>query len=54
MAKFFINRPIVAMVISILMVIVGSRRHGPATHRAVSEHRPARDPVTATYPGPTR
>ena len=52
MARFFINRPIVAMVISILMVIVGLVAHRAAAHRAVPEHRAARDPrCTARYPG---
>ena len=41
MARFFINRPIVAMVISILMAIDRRGRHGPASHRAVPEHRAA-------------
>ena len=52
MAKFFINRPIVAMVISILMVIVGLVAHGAAAHRAVSRTSPRpRSCSPATYPG---
>ncbi len=38
MSKFFINRPIVAMVISLLMVIIGIGDHRTAPHFAVPGH----------------
>ena len=41
MSKFFISRPIVAMVIAILTVIVGAVTHRHLTRGAVSEHRSA-------------
>ena len=41
MSKFFINRPIVAMVISILMVIVGAVTIAGLPDRAVPRHRAA-------------
>ncbi len=41
MSKFFIRRPIVAMVISILMVIVGARHDRGTAGRSVSSDRPA-------------
>ena len=40
MSKFFIRRPIVAIVISILMVIVGAITIIESAGRAVSEYRP--------------
>jgi len=43
MAKFFIGRPIVAMVIAILMVIYWLRVHGWITHGAVSQHCTSRN-----------
>jgi membrane fusion protein (multidrug efflux system) len=43
MSKFFINRPIVAMVISILMTHRRHRRHVGFAHGAVPQHRPARN-----------
>ena len=52
MSKFFINRPIVAMVISILMVIVGARRDGAAARSRSTRTSPRpRSCCTATYPG---
>ena len=54
MAAFFINRPIVAMVIAIVMVIVGLVAMVQLPIAQFPEHRPARDPVSATYPAPTR
>ena len=49
--SFFINRPIVAMVIAIVIVVMGwSSRCHPAG-RAVSRHRAAGDPGQATYVG---
>ena len=44
MYRFFINRPIVAMVIAILMVLVGPGLDAHAAHLAVPQHRPAGDP----------
>ena len=41
MSKFFINRPIVAMVISILMVIVGLVAMSGLPTAQFPEHRPA-------------
>jgi len=41
MSNFFIKRPIVAMVIAILTVIVGAVSNRPFTRLAVSEHRSA-------------
>jgi membrane fusion protein, multidrug efflux system len=41
---FFVERPIVAIVISIVMVIVGAVGPPGAADRAVPRHRPARDP----------
>ena len=41
MSKFFINRPIVAMVIAILMVIVGAVTIAGLAHRAVPADRSA-------------
>ena len=38
MSKFFINRPIVAMVISIVMVLVGSLTVLSSARRTVSQH----------------
>ena len=43
MSKFFINRPIVAMVISIVLVIVGVVSMAESTHLAVPEYCPAGD-----------
>ena len=52
MAQFFINRPIVAMVISILMVIIGLVAHGAAADRAVSRtSRRRRSCSPRRYPG---
>ena len=52
MARFFINRPIVAMVISILMVLVGVVAMVQLPIALYPEHRAARDPADrATYPG---
>ncbi len=39
MSKFFINRPIVAIVIAILMVLVGVVAMLEPAYRAVSQHR---------------
>ena len=41
MAKFFINRPIVAMVIAILTVIVGGDYHLHPARRTIPQHRSA-------------
>jgi len=50
MSKFFINRPIVAIVISILMVIVGAVTI--ATCRgAISEHCSTGNSVAGHIPG---
>ena len=56
MSKFFINRPIVAMVISIVMTIVGvDHADLQPADRAVPEHRPAGDPgARRPTPAPTR
>ena len=43
MSKFFINRPIVAIVISIVMVLVGVAHHPELAGGAVSQHHSARD-----------
>ena len=43
MSKFFINRPIVAMVISIVMVLVGALTILSSAGRPVSQHRSAGD-----------
>ena len=43
MSKFFINRPIVAMVISIIMVIVGVVAMLQLPIAQFPEHRPAGD-----------
>ena len=43
MSKFFINRPIVAMVISIVLVLVGCTHHSDFACRTVSEYRSAGD-----------
>src|SRR3984885_8339132 len=51
MAKFFINRPIVAMVISILMVIVGSVAILSLPSAQFPNIVPPEIQVTATYPG---
>jgi HAE1 family hydrophobic/amphiphilic exporter-1 len=51
MSKFFINRPIVAMVISILMTIVGLVAMAGPADRPVPEHRSAADQVSSTYTG---
>ena len=44
MSKFFINRPIVAMVISILLVIVGAVTIVSSADRPIPGHRPAGNP----------
>ncbi len=41
MSKFFINRPIVAIVIAILMVIMGAGCYDGLARRAVSQSCPA-------------
>ena len=52
MSRFFINRPIVAMVIAILMTIVGIVVDAVAADRAASRtSRPPEIQVAATYPG---
>ena len=51
MSKFFIRRPIVAIVIAILTVIIGAGVDADAAHLAVSRHCSARNPGQATYPG---
>src|ERR1700689_1425249 len=51
MAKFFINRPIVAMVISILMVIVGSVAILSLPSAQFPNIVPPEIVVNATYPG---
>ena len=57
MARFFINRPIVAMVISILMVIVGSVTasvpHGTELSQTMRTGRPPRDAARSTRHAPT-
>ena len=53
MSKFFINRPIVAMVISILMVIVGAVAIAGLAGRAVSRRsrrRKFRSPPSTSAP----
>src|ERR1700728_4548558 len=52
MAKFFINRPIVAMVISILVVIVGSVAILSLPSAQFPNIVPPEIVVNATYPGP--
>ena len=44
MSNFFIRRPIVAMVIAIIIVIVGLVRDGRPAHRTVSQYRSPTDP----------
>ena len=51
MAKFFINRPIVAMVISILMVIVGLVAMVQLPIAQYPNIAPPEILLTATYPG---
>jgi len=52
MASFFIRRPIVAIVIAILTVIVGADRDCAFANRTVSEHCPAGNLVCKrNYPG---
>ena len=51
MAKFFINRPIVAMVISILMVIVGIVAMVGLPIAQYPNIAPPEILLTATYPG---
>src|SRR5467141_4536956 len=51
MAKFFINRPIVAMVISILMVIVGIVAVFQLPIAQYPNIAPPEMLLTATYPG---
>ena len=52
MSKFFINRPIVAMVISIIMVIVGvASRSCPCPSRSFPNIAPPEIQVQATYVG---
>ncbi len=41
MSKFFINRPIVAMVIAIVMVLVGALFHAQLAGRAIPQHHSA-------------
>ena len=50
-SHFFIDRPIFASVLSILIVIVGRHRPARPADRAVSRDRAADGQVTATYPG---
>ena len=50
-SKFFINRPIVAMVISILMVIVGAVAMATLPIAQFPEIIPPEIQVRATYPG---
>ena len=54
MAKFFINRPIVAMVIAILMVIVGLVAMVQLPIAQYPNIAPPEILLTATYPAPTR
>ena len=55
MARFFINRPIVAMVISILMVIAGLVAMVQLPIAQYPEHRAARDSADARpIPAPMR
>ena len=51
MSKFFINRPIVAMVISILMVIVGIVAMVGLPIAQYPNIAPPEILLTATYPG---
>src|SRR5215813_8771055 len=51
MAKFFINRPIVAMVISILMVIIGAVAVVQLPIALYPEIAPPEILLTAIYPG---
>ncbi len=51
MARFFINRPIVAMVISILMVLVGTVAMLSLPIALYPEIAPPEIQLTATYPG---
>ena len=51
MSRFFIGRPIVAMVIAILTVIVGGITIAISAGGAISEYRAAGDPHEATYVG---
>src|SRR6516165_1467915 len=51
MARFFINRPIVAIVISILMVIVGLVAMVQLPVAQYPNIAPPEMPLTATYPG---
>ena len=50
MSKFFINRPIVAIVIALFTVIVGAVR-GSAAGRAIPADRAPEVQVTGTYVG---
>src|SRR5467141_2526180 len=52
MAKFFINRPIVAMVISILMVIIGLIAMVQVRIALYPNIAPPEILLTAGYPGP--
>ena len=54
MAKFFINRPIVAMVISILMVIVGLVAMVQPPSRSIRTSPRPRSCSRRPTPGPTR
>ena len=51
MSEFFIRRPIVAIVISILMVIIGAITIFSATTGAVPRHCSAEIRLQASYPG---
>ena len=51
MAQFFINRPIVAMVISILIVIIGLQTLSGLPIEQYPQLAPPNIQVTATYPG---
>ena len=51
MARFFINRPIVAIVISILMTILGLDHDGPAPDRLFPDIAPPEILVQTTYVG---
>ena len=51
MAKFFINRPIVAMVIAIIMVIVGAVTFETLPTAQFPDIVPPEMLVQATYPG---
>ena len=50
MSKFFINRPIVAMVISILMVIVGVVASAGTANCPVPQYRGSADPGEGDLP----